>query len=162
MTERNNQTAGYWLDIFASALGAIFFIVMFGSVAAQVFWRYVLHDPLIWPIELSVYCYIYIIYLGSAMATRRKSHVRFDLISERLSPRARAITHIIFNLLIILVILRIMPPTLSYIKFIGGVRSSALQIPWSWVLASFPLGMGLIVIHLGALTVLHIKELGTR
>lgn len=158
----HRHTAGSWLDTFASALGAIFFIVMFGAVTAQVFWRYALHDPLIWPMELSVYCYIYIVYLGSAMATRRQSHVRFDLISERMSPRARAISQIVFNLLIIAIILRIMPPTLSYIKFIGDVRSSALQIPWSWVLASFPLGMGLMVFHLGALTVIHIKELGAR
>ena len=32
--------------------------------------------------------------------------------------------------------------------FVSGVRSSALGLPWSWVIAIYPLGMGLIIIHL--------------
>ena len=73
-----------------SALGALFFMAMFGAVSVQVFSRYVLNRPLVWPFEFSIYCYVFIIYLGGAMAARRGTHVAFDLVYARLEGRPRA------------------------------------------------------------------------
>ena len=131
-----------------TALGAIFFLAMFFAVTLQVFFRYVLHDPLVWPFEFSIYSYVFIIYLGGAMAARKRTHVAFDLITERMPARAQAALNALVHIFLIVVFALLIKPSIGYMDFVSGVRSSALGIPWSWVMAIFPLGMGLIILHL--------------
>jgi TRAP-type C4-dicarboxylate transport system permease small subunit len=151
--------AGDILRNAENVLGVLFFVGMFGAVSIQVFSRYALGHPLVWPFEFSIYCYIYIVYIGSVMATRRRSHVAFDIVHERLPRRARLLVRIIGNMFIVAVLLTVLPSSIEYISFVGYVRSSALDIHWSWVLAIFPVSMGLVVIHLSAWTVRYIREL---
>jgi TRAP-type C4-dicarboxylate transport system permease small subunit len=136
-----------------AAAGAIFFIGMLGAISIQIFSRYVLKHPLVWPFELSIYCFIYITYLGAGIAARRDTHVAFDVVFERFPERAQVLIRILTNLFIIAVLIIVFPPTISYIKAVGYVKSSALGIPWSWVLLSFPSGIALVAIHLSAHTV---------
>ncbi|NIW57887.1 MAG: TRAP transporter small permease subunit, partial [Nitrospinaceae bacterium] len=67
--------------------GAVFFLGMFGAISIQIFARYVLQHPLVWPFELSIYCFIYMIYIGAGIAARKRSHVSFDLIYNRFPAR---------------------------------------------------------------------------
>lgn len=131
---------------------------MFCAVTIQIFYRYILGSPLIWPFELSIFCFIYVIYFGAAMAARKGTHIVFDLIYERFSFKVRAVISILSNILIILILLSLIPSSLLYIKFIGNIRSSALGIPWALILLIFPVGIILIIIHIGIKTVLQIKE----
>lgn len=136
------------LDLIEDALGVVFFTGMFGAICMQVFARYILNDPLVWPMEFSTYCYIYIVYIGSVMAMRRGSHVSFDLIHAHMPARMKVAVTVMGNLIIISSLVYLMPSAVRYIGFIGDVRSSSLQIPWAWVLWVFPVTMGLCVIVL--------------
>lgn len=133
-----------------AAAGAIFFMGMLGAISIQIFSRYLLERPLVWPFELSIYCFIYITYLGAGIAARRGTHVAFDVVFERFPEKAQVLIRIITSMFIIAVFIILFPATVSYIKAVGHVKSSALGIPWSWVLLSFPLGTALVVIHLSA------------
>ena len=135
-----------------TALGALFFTAMFFAVTLQVFYRYVLHDPLVWPFEFSIYSYVFIIYLGGAMAARKQTHVAFDLLTERMPARAQAALNALVHIFLIVVFALLIYPSIGYMDFVSGVRSSALGLPWSWVMAIFPLGMGLIILHLALRT----------
>ena len=69
------------------------------SIAAEVFIRYVLNNPSPQLFELSIYCFVWVIYLGGALATRYNQHVRFDLIYRSLPEKARRVLEIVFDLL---------------------------------------------------------------
>lgn len=153
------KPAGEIMKHMENALGVLFFTGMFGAVTIQIFSRYVLRRPLVWPFELSVFCFIYIVYLGAGTAARRGSHVAFDAVYERFPRKVRDLIRIFTNLFVIGALLLVFPSSLSYITFIGSVKSSALGIPWGWVFASFPIGTGLIILHLSVQTVRHIGEL---
>jgi TRAP-type C4-dicarboxylate transport system permease small subunit len=147
------------LEKLEAAAGIVFFLGMFGAIVIQVFARYVMHHPLVWPFELSIYCFIYMTYIGAAIAARRRNHVAFDLIYSRFSPRAQAVSTIATNLFIIGIIVYVMPSSFKYIAFVGDIPSSALQIPWAVILSAFPVGMGLVALHLGVQTVHQIQAL---
>ena len=140
------------MDLIEDVLAAVFFAGMFGAICMQVFARYVLNDPLIWPMEFSTYCYIYLVYIGSVMAMRRGTHVSFDLIHARMPAKMKTAATVLGNLIIIASLVHLLPSGVRYIGFIGDVRSSSLQIPWAWVLWVFPVTMGLCVIVLAGRT----------
>ena len=69
-----------------------------GSVAAiyaatilvmctQVVLRYVFNEPLPWAEELSRYFFIWIVYLGAAIASRRAAHLEVDYFVRHLPPQ---------------------------------------------------------------------------
>lgn len=147
------------IDRIETILSAVFFTGMFGSIIVQVFFRYVLQSPLVWPYELSIYCYIFIVFTGAAMAARRDSHIVFDMLYERLSEKTRVVTSLISNLIVIAVFISVFPSSIDFMQMFGSVRSSSLGIPMYMVLASFPAGMGLIVLCLGGRTIGGIREL---
>lgn len=140
------------------ALGIFFFSSMFFAVAIQIFFRYVLNRPLTWPSELAIYSFIYVIYVGSALAARRGSHVVFDIIFRKFPSKAQSLLNVITNIFLIVVLLSTFPGGISYIKSIGSVRSSALGIPWTFILISLLIGMALIVFHLVGWIVYHARE----
>ncbi len=142
-----------------TALGVLFFAAMFGAVILQVFYRYVLNDPLVWPFELSIYSYVFIIYLGGAMAARKRTHISFGLVAERMPARAQAALSALLHIFLIVIFALTIWPAIGYMDFVSGVRSSALGLPWSWVIAIFPLGMGLIILHLALRTADDVQEL---
>ncbi len=136
-----------------TALGVLFFTALFFAVILQVFYRYVLNDPLVWPFELSIYCYVFIIYLGGAMAARKQTHIAFEMLAGIMPARAQAGLNALLHIFLIVIFALLLRPAIGYMDFVSGVRSSALGIPWSWVMAIFPLGMGLIILHLALRTV---------
>src|SRR5215207_5529549 len=54
----------------------------------QVFWRYVLNDSLSWPEEMARWAFVWLVFLGSAMLTRRGGHITIDLLPRVLGIRA--------------------------------------------------------------------------
>jgi len=142
-----------------TALSVLFFTGMFGAIIIQVFYRYFLHAPLVWPYELSVYCYIYIIYVGAVMAARRNSHIAFDILYNRLPQRARLVTGILTNLIVTVSFISILPASIRFIRLFWNVKTSSLGIPEYLVLMSFPLGMALISLCLVSWTVTGLREL---
>jgi len=131
-------------DTLETLLGATAFVSMFLAIVLQVFYRYILGSPLVWPFEFSVYCYIYVIYIGSVMAARRQSHVSFDMLYLRLPGRLRLALGIFTNVFVALMFLATLPSSIGYIRMVGAVPSSSLDVPWGAVLAVYPVGMVLV------------------
>src|SRR5262245_1680277 len=57
----------------------------------QVFCRYVLNNSLSWPEEMARWAFVWLVFVGSAMLTRRSGHIAIDLLPRALSPRGRAV-----------------------------------------------------------------------
>ena len=144
-----------WVE---NALSVLFFGGMFGAIIIQVFFRYVLRAPLVWPYELSIFCFIYIVFFGAAIASRRRTHISFGMLFDRMSSKTQLIVNILTNVFIIMIILLIFPSTFSFINFMGNISSSSMGIPMYVVLLSFPLGMGLIVLYSVLWIVRHFQE----
>ncbi|CAN0590275.1 unnamed protein product, partial [Ectocarpus sp. 12 AP-2014] len=64
-------------------------VIMTALIAAQVFWRYVLNDSIIWTEPASVMIMGWFIFLGAAVGIREGYHLSFDVLLYFLPTRAK-------------------------------------------------------------------------
>ena len=134
-------------NFFEIHLACWIFILMLSAVAVQVFSRYVLNMPIPKLFELSIYSFIWTIYLGAALAKRYNQHIRFDILYRRLPARGQLVIDIIFDLLLVVVLLILLIPSVDYTLWNYRIKASALRIPWTYLLMCFPLFVGLTIVH---------------
>ena len=134
------------LDALVTAGGyaaGLFCLVLTGVVVFGVFTRYVLHSPSDWTMELSQYIFCAMTLLGTGYALKQGSHVRIDLIRNRLPGRVKRWLDlvqypVIFCLCLILVW---MGGEEFWSALIQGKKSeSVLNLPLWPVWSTIPLG----------------------
>ena len=81
-------------EIIVTVLFAISVIL----VIAQVFWRYVLNDPITWSSQISRALFCWMTYLGIPILFNRNILMSFDLVENSFNERTQAIFRIIFRL----------------------------------------------------------------
>lgn len=69
---------------------------------AQVVWRWILNDPIVWSEELIQLIYVWICYLGWAIAERKDSHIRITAIHNMLPKSAQKWVQIFCHILCII------------------------------------------------------------
>ena len=135
------------LDFIEIHLATWIFILLLTSISIEVFSRYVLNKPTPRFFEISIYSFIWTIYLGAALAKRYNQHIRFDIVYIRLPPKGRLLVDIVFDSLVTIVFLIMLIPCLDYTFWNYRIKSSALRIPWTYLLICFPIFVILILIH---------------
>jgi len=108
---------------------ATFFGATIVVVTAQVLFRYVLNRSLAWTEELSRYLFVWIIFLGAALAIRDATHIRIDMLVTRLPKAAAraigALTHwLILAFLVLLVVLGF-----RLVHHTAGTPTPTLRLP---------------------------------
>ena len=141
------KAVGFIFDLFEVYLAVVIFACLIVSIASEVFMRYVLNNPSPQLFELSIYCFVWVIYLGGALATRYNQHVRFDLIYRSLPEKGRRVLDVAFNLLTNGVLLVLLYPAIRYTIQVYPIKASALRVPWTFLLLVFPIFVTLVIIH---------------
>lgn len=80
-------------------LGALLAFITVG-VFIQVVLRYAFATSFLWGEELSLFAFIWCIFLGAAICVRRRQHFAFDLPPGFLSPRIARVQRLVIDLLI--------------------------------------------------------------
>ncbi|MCB1335755.1 MAG: TRAP transporter small permease [Roseivivax sp.] len=73
-------------------------VLMTALIAAQVTWRYVLNDSLVWTEPASVMIMGWFIFLGAAVGIREGYHLSFDVLLYVLPERAKLLLHSVSDL----------------------------------------------------------------
>jgi TRAP-type C4-dicarboxylate transport system permease small subunit len=134
-------------NLFEVYLPALIFIQLIVTVAGQVFSRYVLNQPLPKFFELSLYSFVWIIYLGAPLAKRYRKHMRFDVLSSKLPKKVQLLIDIFFDLLVNVIFGLLLIPTIQYASWLYKIKTSTLRIPWTYLALCFPLFLILIMVH---------------
>lgn len=148
------------LDIIDLYVPAITFIIMFLAFIVQVIFRYVpLLRPLPWAYDVTIFAFIWTTLLAACHVRRIRRHIKFDMFYLSQSELTRILFRLTANALVFLACTVSFMPTLSYLAFIHGDKSSVLRIPMS-------LGYGPIIIFIFLIgcysaqdIILDIKEL---
>jgi TRAP-type C4-dicarboxylate transport system permease small subunit len=141
------KVVNFVFDLFEVYLAVVIFAALILCIFAEVFFRYVLNNPSGHLFELSIYFFVWVIYLGGALATRYNQHVRFDLIYRLLSNKGRQVLETVFDLLTNGVLLVLFFPAVRYTFELYKVKSSVLRGPWTVLLLVFPIFLALVLIH---------------
>jgi TRAP-type C4-dicarboxylate transport system permease small subunit len=119
------------LDIVEIYLPMLTFVCLFVTFIVQIFFRYVLDDPLMWPEELESLAFIWTTLLSAGYIRRVHGHVAFTLVYERLPEAFRKLSRLCANFLVFLAFIIPLPSIFTYLKALHLEKSSVLRIPLS-------------------------------
>ena len=137
------------LDVFEKYIPSIAFSVLFLVFVLQIFFRYVLNQPLTWPYELSIFAFIWTAVLGACYAKRHNAHVVFGLVYDRQKPKVQLVFRLIGNMMLLTAFCIALVPTYDYISFMKIDKSTVLRIPFNIAFAPYLIFLVLIVGRVG-------------
>lgn len=79
-------------------LAGVGLVVMTALIAAQVFWRYILNDSIVWTEPASVMIMGWFIFLGAAVGIREGYHLSFDVMLYLVPDRVKLVLYSISDL----------------------------------------------------------------
>lgn len=82
-------------------LAALLLLSLAAVVLAQVLSRYVLAVSLVWVEEAARFLFVWVIWLGAAVAGRRGQHIAFTILTDTLRPRGRLVLGTAVDVLVI-------------------------------------------------------------
>ena len=90
-SRRNTPTISV-LTTFASA----FLVATVALTFTQVVLRFIFNNPQAWAEEVSRYLFVWIVFIGAAVAIAHDAHIRIDVFVKWLGPRAQWILRLFF------------------------------------------------------------------
>ena len=116
--------------------------VMTLSVLVQVFFRYVLNNPLSWTEEASIFMMIWMAFLVAPFAYRSGANVSIEIIRDLFRGRAQWVLQIVLTCLVLYLLFILFERSIAHTD--NGLRSSAKSIPirMAWVYIAMPIGIG--------------------
>ena len=104
-----------------------------------VFYRYALNDSIYWSNEVARYMLVYIIFLGSTMAHKHKTHIRIDIIFSYISTKSRKYLEITISLFFLFFWILIIAGSIKLLPLFMMQTTATLQIPYAIPFISLPL-----------------------
>jgi TRAP-type C4-dicarboxylate transport system permease small subunit len=139
------------IDALATALekllgAALIVAVLYNFV--NVVGRYIVGRTFISADEVQIYIMVYIAFLGAAVATWRRAHLRMDVLVHRLPRRAQTVLGVVELALTVLLAAFVCYVAWGYVKQMAGLdaRSQNAGIPMWLPHSAIVLGFGLIAI----------------
>jgi C4-dicarboxylate transporter DctQ subunit len=145
------------LDFFA-ILAMILISVTAVVTTAEICMRFFFNKPLMWSMEVTEYCLIWMTFLGTAWVLRKEGHVMVDVIVTRIPKTSRHMLDTILSIIGILMCLLLTwygaKVTLHYIQ--TGRTMSTILMPQTWIMyIIIPIGSLLLTIQFIRRTLKH-------
>ena len=133
------SVARVWAFIERLVLAALvgLFAVMVLACTAQVVWRYLFNDPLVWSEELARYVFIWISYLSAWVAWKSRSHIALDAVTYLKSPAMNAWTNRIVEVLVVGYCLYTLLASFQIVEITHSQPSAVLELPMSVVYSGY-------------------------
>ena len=122
-------------------------VVIVVSVFLQVFFRYILQDPLSWTEELARSCLIWLTFLGSALAIRAKGHFVLEIVTSRLTGKKRLLWELALVIITAVFLIVMIYNGIIMLPMLSLQVSASLQIPMSYIYLAISIGSSLMLFH---------------
>lgn len=120
---------------------------MFCAFIVQIGTRYLLNDPAAWPHEVIVITWLWLIFWGSAFFLKDKDHVKFDVLYNLGSDKARRVMSLLTALAFLTAFLISAPATWDFISFKGIRGTDHWGIPLSYVFSVYLVFLAGMIVH---------------
>jgi TRAP-type C4-dicarboxylate transport system permease small subunit len=118
-----------WLLRRTHNIAALLLATMFGCFLVQIFFRYVLGNPVGWTEEVSILCWMWGILWGAAFVVAERDEVRFDILYGNVSEGVRRVFTVITGVALITLYGVSLPAAWSFVAFMKVERSAYLHVP---------------------------------
>ena len=132
-------------------ISAMTFIILL-----QVFYRYVLNNPLIWTEEIARFLMVWMIFLAISMVSKRKLNISLDFFLKKIPLKVRKPLEILLQAYIIYFLFALFKLGIILVDSAYRQVAPASQISMKWVYLALPVGIVFLVFQQ---IVLLIKEI---
>jgi TRAP-type C4-dicarboxylate transport system permease small subunit len=129
----NVVKAASWLRRRAENVAVALLSIMFATFIIQIFFRYVLNDPLGWTEEVIITTWLWTVLWGAAFILDESEEIRFDIIYSTVPEKTRRVFTIITGLALVFFYAISLPATYSYVSFMKVEHSAYLHVPINWM-----------------------------
>lgn len=119
---------------------ALLMAAMVVIISAQVWYRFVLNDPLAWSEEAGRYLFVWISFMGAAAGVRYQVHLGVDLMDKLLTPEYHKWAVVGVNLLIQIFLLMIVYWGFKILGIIKFQESASMHISMAYPYLAVPVG----------------------
>jgi TRAP-type C4-dicarboxylate transport system permease small subunit len=127
-------------------VAGFFMVLMFLATFSNVVARYFFNSPIMWAEEFSRYSFIWVVFLGAVVCTKRKRHIVVESLVLVLPGSMQPVFHLLVDLLI----LGLMAVIFYYgwlLTFAATQTTATLKVPQYVVYIVVPVSAGLIFLY---------------
>jgi TRAP-type C4-dicarboxylate transport system permease small subunit len=135
-----------WLDKnFEGTVAGILMAAIVALISLNVFMRYVLDASLSWGEELTLWTFVWFVWLSASYAFRHRKHVRITILRDMLGDRGQIGLDLVVDILILIFlgVLAFECLKLINLPFVASQKSVVLGLPIPILYASAPVGAAL-------------------
>ncbi len=133
------------LDRALMLMAIVLFTLIFATVLAQILFRYLLNDPLVWSEELTRYLFIWLSFTGWMIASRRSDHIRVTMLRDRFPEGLSRLIELTVQLGYILLAVVLTWYGGLLVKKNLGIDTITMPVPFALVYLIVPLA-GLVIL----------------
>ena len=126
-------------EVLSNVILVAITIIVFMGVAA----RYVFRAPFEWSDEFAIYGFIWLCFLGSALAEKKDTHFRVTFLVDKMGPRLRLVIEILMNVLLLVILYQFFWDSVKYYQQGKSGISTIMLIPLSYIYVSMPICVAL-------------------
>ena len=127
------------------------------NVIVQVFFRYVLNQPLLGPAEITTWCLVWAGYIGASVALRHDQHISLSLFTSRMSSRTRFVVKLISRLIVLYFVVLFVYFGLT-MAISSPAFSWAVGVKLMWAMLGIPVAGTMMVLHVVYLILKDIND----
>ena len=124
-------------------------------VNANVIMRYFFNNPIHWAEEVVTSLFVWTVFIGSAYAYRKHSHLGVDILVNILPPKVKKVVKAVMSVVELLVLIMLTVISSQYVYHLifnrtgklKVVMTDLLRIPKWWTGIAVPIGFGLSAIY---------------
>jgi TRAP-type C4-dicarboxylate transport system permease small subunit len=116
------------------------------DVFLGVFSRYVLHATFQWYDEVARLCFVWMVFLGAAVAVRRGAHFRLHLLIDRFGPRLRRATDVAVGVLVLVFGAVLVAGGIAMYPVARRQVTDSLELSMLWFHGALPIGGALMIV----------------
>jgi TRAP-type C4-dicarboxylate transport system permease small subunit len=119
---------------------AVLMAVMVVVIALQVWYRFILNNPLDWSEELGRYVFVWISFLGAAAGVRYQVHLGIDALEKIVGREAFRYVLVLINIVIQIFLLFVIYWGFTLLTVVRFQTSPSMLIPMTYPYAAVPVG----------------------
>jgi TRAP-type C4-dicarboxylate transport system permease small subunit len=112
-----------------------------------VFSRYVLERTFVWYDEVARACFIWLVFLGAAVAVKRGAHFGLHMFVDAMPPHLKRAALLLTPLTIIVFSAAIVVQGWSLTQHGSAQTTAVMGMPVSWIYAAMPVGGALMILY---------------
>lgn len=120
--------------------------VLVADVFLGVYSRYVMRATFQWYDEVARLCFVWMIFLGAAVAVRRRAHFRLHLLIDRFGAVARRRVDLLVTVIVIAFAVVLVAGGVATLPLARRQVTDALEISMLWFYGALPVGGALMIL----------------